>query len=95
MAAEMSTAALAMLAIESSKENIAMLVTDLHASFTHKANDRTTFTCTQGKEIFEVIHKAIETGEGVKFTMHTIGTMPDGTEVSKFSVTWSFKKRQK
>ena len=95
MAAEMSTAALAMLAIESSNENIAMLVTDLQASFTHKANDRTTFTCTQGIEIFDVIQQAIETGEGTECTMHTIGTMPDGTEVSRFSITWSFKRRQK
>ena len=94
MAAEMSTAALAMLAIESSKENIAMLVTDLQASFTQKANDRTTFTCTQGKEAFDTIQKAITTGEGTKLTMHTIGRLPDGTEVSRFSVTWSFKKRR-
>ena len=93
MAAEMSTAALAMLAIESSKENIAMLVTDLQASFTQKANDRTTFTCTQGKEAFDTIQKAIDTGEGTKLTMHTVGRLPDGTEVSRFSVTWSFKKR--
>ena len=93
MAAEMSTAALAMVAIESSKANIAMLVTDLQASFTHKANARTTFTCTQGKEAFDAIQKAIKTGEGVKLTMHTIGRLPDGTEVSRFSVTWSFKKR--
>lgn len=93
MAAEMSTAALAMLAIESSKANIAMLVTDLNASFSHKANARTTFTCTQGKEAFDTIQKAIKTGEGTKLTMHTIGRLPDGTEVSRFSVTWSFKKR--
>ena len=94
MAAEMSTAALAMLAIESSQENIAMLVTDLQASFSQKANDRTTFTCNQGKEVFETIQKAIETGEGTKLTMNTIGRLPNGTEVSRFSVTWSFKKRK-
>lgn len=94
MAAEMSTAALAVLAIESSKENIAMLVTDLKATFTQKANDRTTFTCTQGKEVFEAIHRSIESGEGTKITMHTVGRLPDGTEVSRFSVTWSFKKRR-
>ena len=94
MAAEMSTAALAVLAIESSKANVAMLVTDLQASFTRKANARTTFTCRQGREAFDAIHKAIKTGEGTKLTMDTVGTLPDGTEVSRFSITWSFKKRQ-
>ena len=95
MAAEMSTAALANLAIASSQENIAMLVTDLQAIFQHKANARTTFTCTQGLEAFEAIQKAIDTGEGVKLPMKTIGRMPDGTQVSEFTVTWSFKKRSK
>ena len=95
MAAEMSTAALANLAITSSKENIAMLVTDLQASFTQKANARTTFTCRQGLEVFNTIQKAIDTGEGQKITMETVGTMPDGIEVSRFAITWSFKKRSK
>ena len=92
MAAEMSTAALAMLAIRSSKQDVSMLVTHLEASFGKKANARTTFQCDQGKEAFFCIQRAID-GTPQTLKMTTTGRLPDGQEVSQFHVTWSFKKR--
>ena len=94
MAAELSTGALAMLAIESSKESVSMLVTNMTASFGKKATERSTFLCTNGKDAFNAIQHTIETGEGVTVDMHTVGTMPDGTIISEFTFQWSFKKRR-
>jgi len=95
MAAELSTGALAMLAIQSSSESVSMLVTNMNASFGKKATERSTFLCTDGIKVFEAIDHTIKTGEGVTVDMHTIGTMPNGDQISEFTFQWSFKKRSK
>ena len=95
MAAELSTGALAMLAIQSSNESVSMLVTNMNASFGKKATARSTFFCTDGIKVFEAIDHTIKTGEGVTVDMHTMGTMPNGEQVSEFTFQWSFKKRSK
>ena len=94
MAAEMSTGAIAMLATKSASKSVAMLITNMEAEFVKKANKRTTFTCTQGLEIFQSVEQAVQTGEPQKCTVETIGTMADGTIVSTFKFTWSFKARK-
>lgn len=95
MAAELSTGALAMLAIESADQPVSMLVTNMQAEFTKKATMRSVFTCTQGKEVFDAIAHTIETGEGVKLPMKTIGLMEDGTQISEFIFEWSFKRKSR
>lgn len=94
MAAEMSTGALALLAIENANAPVGMLVVNLEATFTKKADKLTTFTCTEGAKVFEAIDTALKTGEKVPVTIESIGTMPDGTEVARFLITWSFKKKK-
>ena len=94
MAAEMSTGALALIAIENANANIGMLVVKVEGGFSKKADKLTTFTCTEGAKIFEAIDKAIKTGEKVPVTIESVGTMPDGTEVSRFLITWSFKRKK-
>lgn len=95
MAAELSTGALAMLAIQSSNESVSMLVTNMEASFGKKATERSTFLCTNGLDAFNAIQHTITTGEGVTVDMHTIGTMPNGDKISEFTFQWSFKKRSR
>jgi hypothetical protein len=95
MAAELSTGALAMLAIRSSEESVSMLVSNMSANFTKKATQRTTFVCENGLDIFQAVHETVETGKGVTIDVRTIGTMPDGQQVSEFTFQWSFKKRSK
>lgn len=95
MAAELSTGALAMLAIQSSQESVSMLVTNMEASFGKKATERSTFLCTDGLKVFEAIDHTIKTGEGVTVDMHTIGRMPNGDKISEFTFQWSFKKRSR
>lgn len=95
MAAEMSTGVLGQLACDSVEDSIAMLVVKCEGEFFKKATDRTTFTCSQGQDFFDAIHKTVQTGEPVTVRAISEGKMPDGTITSRFIFTWSFKKRSK
>jgi len=93
MAAELSTGALAMAAITGTRPAVSMLITTMTAQYSKKATQRVTYTCNQGDAITEAVNRAIASGEGEEVTVESIGTMADGTEVSRFSFTWSFKAR--
>ena len=93
MAAELSTGAIAMLAVELAPASVAMLITDMDAEFGKKATKISTFTCEAGDEIFAAVAETCRTGEPATAKVLTVGRMPDGTEVSRFHFTWSFKKR--
>lgn len=93
MAAEMSTGVLAMLACELAPASVAMLIVNMDATFGKKATDISTFTCEHGDAIFAAVARAVETGEPQTVTAETVGRMPNGVEVSRFTFTWSFKKR--
>jgi hypothetical protein len=97
-AAEMSTGILCSLAIYD-RGKISMLITDMRAEYIKKVNKKATFTCEMGSEVFEMVQRAIDTGEGQTLTMESIGTMPgdDGKSVivSKFYFTWSVKAKIK
>lgn len=94
MAAELSTGALAMAAVESAPRPVAMLITGLTASFEKKAVSLTSFTCTEGARFFEAVDQTIATGEPVVVEAPTIGTSSDGVVVARFTFTWSFKVRK-
>lgn len=95
MAAEFSTAALALLELKRYQESVAFIVVNIEGEFSKKATGKTFFTCEMGEEFKSAIQKTIETGEAVTVRAKTIGKMKDGTEVSTFYFTWSFKKRDK
>ncbi len=96
-AAEMSTGIIASMAIHK-RGKISMLVADMRAEYTKKANKKTTFTCNMGAEIFDTVQKAIDSKEGQTITVESIGTIPgdDGQPVvvSRFYFTWTFKVKQ-
>ena len=94
MAAELSTATPCLLAITGKKPSVAFIIVDLKASFSKKAVDRVYFTCEDGAKAFEAVEKCIETGESTQATFKTVGKMKDGTIVSEFEFTWSFKQRK-
>ncbi len=93
MAAELSIGAIALLAVELAPASVAMLITGLESNFTKKATSKTTFTCEEGAKIFAAVRQTLETGEPATTRVETVGRMADGTEVSRFVFTWSFKKR--
>lgn len=94
MAAELSTGLMCSQKIKDSGVKISMLVVGLQANFSKKAVGKIVFSCNQGKEIDEILKKAIETGEGQTLTLHSKGFDEAGDEVSEFSFTWSFKTKK-
>jgi len=91
-AAELSTGALGILAIEG-RGKISMLVSHIEMDFTKKAISKTTFTCEQGTEVFEVVERAIQTKEPQMITMVSHGVQATGELVSITKVTWTFKAK--
>lgn len=91
MAAELSTGILCMDKIKNSNEKISMLVVGMNANFTKKAVGKIIFTCDQGRELDEILSKAIETKEAQTLQMRSIGIDENGDQVSEFFFTWSFK----
>ncbi len=93
MAAELSTGVLAMAVVKSAPSPVAMLIIDLEATFGKKATALSIFTCEGGAALRAAVEQALATGEPATATVETVGCMEDGTEVSRFRFTWSFKKR--
>lgn len=93
MAAELSTASPCLLAVKGHHPTVAFIIVDLKATFYKKATDRVWFTCLDGENAFQAVQKAIETGQPQQATFKTSGAMKDGTVVSEFELTWSFKQR--
>ncbi len=92
-AAELSTGLMAIIALKG-RGRISMLVTNVETEFFKKASNTITFTCEEGIKIIEAVQKAIDTGEGVKVTIGSIGTLPSGEIASKVKITWSFKVKK-
>ncbi|MCP4663189.1 MAG: DUF4442 domain-containing protein [bacterium] len=93
MAAELSTGALALLAVERAPVSVALLIVGMEAGFSKKADARITFTCADGAKIFAAVREAVETGESTTVRVESVGRTADGTEVSRFVFTWSFRVR--
>lgn len=93
MAAELSTATACLLAVEGHKPSIAFIIVDMKANFTKKATDRVYFTCEDNPKAFQAVESCIKTGQATQASFKTVGKMKDGTVVSEFEFTWSFKQR--
>ncbi|SFT56603.1 protein of unknown function [Algoriphagus locisalis] len=90
-AAELSTGALCQLAI-SGLGKFSMLVVDFRAEYSKKANQKITFTCGQGQELGSLL-ESLQPNDTGKLTMISSGKNPQGEEVARFHVTWSFKRK--
>lgn len=90
-AAELSTGALCQLAL-AGKGSFSMLVVDFRAEYFKKANQKITFTCDQGAELFQLIDQ-LQVGENNQLTMISEGKSQSGDLVARFHVTWSFKRK--
>jgi Domain of unknown function (DUF4442) len=94
MAAEMSTGILAMAHIYQRTPPVSMLVLKVEGNFIKKATGITTFTCTDGPLIQQMIEESIATGEGRTVTAKSAGVNKDGEPVADFLITWSFKAKK-
>lgn len=95
MAAEMSTGAPALMAVELAPQPVAMLIVGMEASFEKKATATTAFVCEDGPKAYAAVAETLRTGEAATVRMETVGRMPDNTLVARFVFTWSFKKRSR
>ena len=93
-AAELSTGALAILALQG-QPPVSMLVSEASGKFTKKATKRTSFVCKDADKIFTAVAETLATGEGRTVTVESVGTQEDGVEVGRFYFTWSFKAKAK
>ncbi|MBW2960616.1 DUF4442 domain-containing protein [Mesonia aestuariivivens] len=91
MAAELSTGALVMQSIETTHQNISMLVAENNASFSKKATGRITFKCKDGLHINTAIAKTITSKESQTCWMKSIGKNEAGEVVSEFNFKWTLK----
>ena len=93
MAAELSTATACLLAVQGQSPSVAFIIVDMKANFTKKATDRVYFTCEETGKAFQAVSDCIASGNSTQATFKTVGKMKDGTVVSEFEFTWSFKQR--
>lgn len=93
MAAELSNGSMALLAVYKRKPTVAVIIVGMEAEFIKKATSLTTFTCEDGDKLLAAVERAQQTGEAVTQKVQTIGRAEDGSEVAKFTFTWSFKRR--
>lgn len=94
MAAEMTTGALVMAAIQESGNKYSMLVTSNKASFTKKAVGLITFSCQSGDKIMHALASSYETGEGVTFWLESVGINEQGEPVSVMDFEWSIRVKR-
>ena len=94
MAAELSTGALSLIAVEGLNSDVSFIITGMRAEFLKKSKGKIEFVCSEGEKLHEIVKKSRETnGQQQEETVSTIGYDSDGEIVSKFEFTWSFKLR--
>ena len=95
MAAELSTGALVLKHSQESDSKFSTLVVAMNAKFSKKAIGTIHFTCIDGNSVQKHIKEAIDTKEGVAFTMQSIGVDEQGDKVATFEFSWSIKLRSR
>ena len=93
MAAELSTAAPALMALKGNEKNIAYIIVDLKAEFFKKAQSKVTFSCLDYDKFFIAISQLSQPDDTVTVTAKTVGRDAENNEVAVFHFTWSFKVR--
>ena len=94
MAAELSTAIPCQVAITGLTPSVAFIIVRNDAVYLKKATGKVFFTCEGIDEVQKTVDRCKD-GNPHEVTLRTIGKMKDGTVVSEFTFTWSFKTRSK
>ncbi len=93
MAAELSTATACMVAIQGHQPSIALIIVDMKGQFYKKATGKVFFTCLHQGQTYDTVAQALTSKKAQTLSLKTVGKMSDGTLVSEFTFTWSFKQR--
>lgn len=93
MAAELSTAAPALLAIRGREFTVSLIIVNMEATFSKKAKTRLEFTCLNYPDYQEAIDSLNQAGDIAEVTATTEGRDESGDLVASFQFTWTFKRR--
>ncbi len=93
MAAELSTGAIVMQAIQESGKSVSMLVASNSSTFAKKARGKINFVCNDGLAVQQILDHAITSGDGKSIWTRSIGTDEGGDIVSEFKFEWTLKVR--
>lgn len=91
MAAELSTGAMVIRAVDSAAEAISMLVLNQNAHFSKKARGTVRFVCEQGHLISAAIAETLNTREGVTLWLQSVGYDAEGDVVASMNFEWTLK----
>lgn len=91
MAAELSTGALVIRAVNAAPEAISMLVLNQNAHFSKKARGKIEFSCHQGDLIAQAIQQTLATREGVTLWLESMGQDEAGDIVAQMNFEWTIK----
>lgn len=72
-----------------------MYVLSVSGDYTARATTDTIFTCEDGDRLAEVLDRVESSGTPEKIEMVSTGVDASGAQVSRFVLTWSFKKKSK
>ncbi len=78
------------------KGQVNLIFKDFKADFLKRAEGDVHFTCTQGKDVGDLVRRAIDSGERVSMPVQVTATVPSllGEEpVAQFTLTLSLKRR--
>ncbi|MCV9389082.1 PaaI family thioesterase [Reichenbachiella ulvae] len=94
MAAELSTGVLALTATKGVKPKILTIITANDAEFVKQAKERIYFSCEGGQEILAAVEEAKNSTDNVTVSVKVEGKTKNGTLVSAFHFSWSFRAVQ-
>lgn len=93
MAAELTTGALVMQAIQSKNQAVSMLLVATKAEFHKKARGRIRFICEEGRQVQDFVEAEIESGGGRSQWFKAVGIDEGNEIVSEFHFEWSIKSK--
>jgi hypothetical protein len=91
-AAELASGAVCMYYLQNTGK-YSMLITGFEAVFLKKANQRITFTCSEGEIVGQLIDSLQQAGQTGSVQLNVSARNEDAEEVAKFKVNWSFKRK--
>jgi hypothetical protein len=95
MAAEMASGALVQMYTHKLNPSVSMFVTGCDGKFLKRALGVTTFICTEGKLVGDIIQKAIDTNQPQTIHNNVKGYDKDKNLLVEFNFEWSVKARKK
>lgn len=96
--ADCAAGLIAMRRIMESGNQVALIFKDFHADYAKRAEGDVLFTSTQGREVSDLVKRAMDTGERVDMPVRVVATVPalSGDEpVATFTLTLSLKRTRR